>query len=370
MSTKAAIEIKDLAFSYGNKRILKNFDLKVRPGSICCLVGSSGSGKTTTLRLINGLLRPQQGDIFLHGEKLDFAKAEEARRKMGYSIQGSGLFPHMNLFENLTIIAKKQKWSEKKMTERAHELCELMSLPTTKAFFKKKPRQISGGQQQRVGIARALFLKPQIMLMDEPFSALDPITRSELQQEFLRLQEKLGLTIVLVTHDLSEAFSMADDIVLLNQGQIEQQGRPSRFLLAPASQYVKEFMDSHSPGKLLKEIFLYSVTNTNIYTSEKKDNQVLIKHLENEDTQSFQTIEQATDFLKNRGQGAHYWVEDQYFKSGQIFGETEKQDCLKSATHILNGMSALLKTQSSAIPVVNSQNKIIGVFSEEALNAL
>ncbi|MEM7646207.1 MAG: ATP-binding cassette domain-containing protein [Pseudomonadota bacterium] len=221
---KYAIEMKNIAFSYGAKSILSNFHLSIEEGKVYGLVGSSGSGKTTTLRLMNGLLKPQAGEVFIDGEKFDFSQGEKWRRSMGYSIQGSGLFPHMTLFENLTIIARKQGWDAKKVEHRAHELCELMNLPTDKTFLRKKPRQISGGQQQRIGIARALFMKPKVMLMDEPFSALDPITRSELQKEFLSLQEKINLTIVLVTHDLPEAFSMSHEIVLLNQGKDLLQG--------------------------------------------------------------------------------------------------------------------------------------------------
>src|SRR5690606_27117009 len=144
----------------------------------------------------------------------------------------------------------------------------------------KKPREISGGQQQRVGIARALFMSPKIILMDEPFSALDPITRSEIQKEFLALQKKLSLTIVLVTHDLPEAFSMAHEIVLLNDGKIEQKAKPSRFLLAPESDYVQKFMESHSPGKLLKEIYLYSVVNTDIYIATNTGSGIQLTHIE------------------------------------------------------------------------------------------
>ncbi len=370
MPNNLAIEMKELTFSYGSKPILESFGLSIERGKVYCLVGSSGSGKTTTLRLINGLLTPKQGEVFLEGDKLDFSQAEKIRRTMGYSIQGSGLFPHMTLYENLTIIARKQSWKKQKIDARVEELCMLMNLPYEPTFLTKKPRQISGGQQQRVGIARALFMNPKIMLMDEPFSALDPITRSEIQKEFLSLQKKLQLTIVLVTHDLSEAFRMADEIVLLNQGKIEQKGKPSRFLLSPASPFVEEFIKSHSPGNLLKEIYLYAVINTQVYTTEKTGNGYKLIDLESCDHKNFTDLYGATKFLQSKNQVSHYWVEKGQFQSVEMFGDQPRKESLLSTSHILEGMSRLLRSKCVALPVVNDKNEMVGVFSEGALDAL
>ena len=371
MTNPIAIEMRDIAFRYGKKTVLDHFNLSVESGKIYCLVGSSGSGKTTTLRLMNGLLTPHSGEIFIDGMQFDFSKGETWRRSMGYSIQGSGLFPHMTLEENLTIIARKEKWPKEKIQNRMAELCELMSLPTEKEFLHKKPRQISGGQQQRVGIARALFMKPKIMLMDEPFSALDPITRAELQKEFLNLQAKLHLTIVLVTHDLSEAFSMAHEIVLLNNGKLEQKGRPSQFLLSPNSQYVEDFIHSHSPGNRLKEVFLYSVVNTQVYVSLQLSDGIQLTHLETQESQKFKTIEQVEFFLKDKKQKAHYWVNhENHLESFQEFGKEKNTSRLLSTEHILDGMKAILNFHSDVLPVVNRKKEMIGVFSHEALDAL
>ncbi len=370
MPTPSAVEIRNLSFSYGTKTILENFNLSLQSGKIYCLVGSSGSGKTTTMQLINGLLTPNRGEIFLNGEKLDFSQAEKVRRKMGYSIQGSGLFPHMSLYENLTIIARKQGWEKRRIEKRVRKLCELMTLSSDPAFLSKKPREISGGQQQRVGIARALFLEPSIMLMDEPFSALDPITRQELQREFLNLQHQLHLTIVLVTHDLSEAFRMADQIVLLNKGRIEQMGKPSQFLLAPASPFVKGFVESHSPGNLLKEIFLYSVMGTQVFTTEERNGSFVLRCLESGNEEVFTDIHSATRFLKSQNQTAHYWLDTGVYKYSEIIDGEKSSLCLQSTQHILNGMSTLLESGFSALPVLNDEKRMVGVFSREALNAL
>lgn len=371
MLKSPAVEMKDLSFSYGDKTILSGFNLSIQKGKTYALVGSSGSGKTTTLRLINGLLRPAHGELLINGKTFDFNQGEAWRRSMGYSIQGSGLFPHMNLRENLSIIAKKEGWNKEKINRRIHELCELMALPYTPEFLKKKPRQISGGQQQRVGIARALFMKPQIMLMDEPFSALDPITRSELQKEFMALQSKLHLTIVLVTHDLSEAFSMADEIVLLNQGRIEQKGKPSQFLLSPASSFVENFIQSHSPGNILKEIFLYSVINSNIYTALQETNQILLKNIDSNDTAIFSNEKEARKFLISKGQSALYWVDHEgKFLKSQEESLPESSNYLLSTDHILTAMKKILELHQSTLPVISEKSLFVGVFSREALNAL
>ncbi len=257
------------------------------------------------------------------------------------------------------------------MVKRVRELCELMELPNDESFLRKKPREISGGQQQRVGIARALFMKPKIMLMDEPFSALDPITRAELQKEFIDTQKKLGLTIVLVTHDLSEAFTMADEIVLLRDGAIEQKGRPSKFLLSPASNYVENFVLSHSPGSRLKEVYLYSVVNTNLWLAKKIENEILLTNIENCIEVTHKNREQAKNFLWERSQSSFYWVDsnNQFLNSETLEGEVY-QGQLFSTDNILTGMKSLLQHQNSVLPVVNEDNNVIGVFSEEALDAL
>lgn len=375
MNNTPAIRMENIVFRYGAKDVLNDFSLEISAGKIYCLVGSSGSGKTTTLCLMNGLLRPEAGRVLIHGKEFDFANAEEWRRSMGYTIQGSGLFPHMNLEENLSIIARKVGWKQKDIDQRINELCALMSLPKTKNFLSKKPRQISGGQQQRVGIARALFLSPQIMLMDEPFSALDPITRRELHEEFVKLQSQLHLTIVLVTHDLSEAFSMADEIVLLNNGKIEQKDRPSKFLLSPNTPFVQSFIQSHSPGNRLKEIYLYSVISTDLYTSHKNGTQVTHCHLETGEKRIYSSLSESQQYLLEQGQTTFYWVDEtnRYLSFQEIdpqHSTHEHKHCIDSTESILEGMKQILKYKIKTLPALNPDKKVVGVFSEEALDAL
>ncbi len=371
----AIIRMEKLFFKYGEKKVLENFDLTIQRNKLYCLVGKSGSGKTTVLRLINGLLKPQKGNVFINDKSFDFNHPEKLRRSMGYSIQGSGLFPHMTLFENISIIANKEKWRKKDIKKRTDELCELVSIPNTSWFLDKKPREISGGQKQRVGLARALFMKPQIMLMDEPFSALDPITRLELQTEFLHLQSQLNLTIVSVTHNLSEAFNMADEILLLNKGQVEQKDRPSKFLLAPQSDYVKEFIQSHSPGNRLKEIYLYSVINPDIFIACKKDSHIQIQNLDSKEIHKFQDQTKIMEFLTLKGQKTIYWVDvNQQFLGFQSFENGALQKTfhyfIYSTQNILDGMKEILNHNANILPVIEKNKKLIGVFSQGALDAL
>jgi len=369
------IRMEKIFFKYGEKKILENFNLTIQRNKLYCLVGRSGSGKTTVLRLINGLLKPQKGNVFINDKSFNFNHPEKLRRSMGYSIQGSGLFPHMTLFENISIIGNKEKWGKKDIKKRTDELCELVSIPNTSWFLDKKPREISGGQKQRVGLARALFMKPQIMLMDEPFSALDPIIRLELQTEFLHLQSQLNLTIVLVTHDLSEAFNMADEIILLNKGQVEQKDRPGKFLLAPQSDYVKEFIQSHSPGNRLKEIHLYSVINPDIFVACQKNSHIQIQNLDSKEIHKFQNQTKLMEFLTLKGQTTIYWVNfNQQFSGFQSFENGSLQKIshyfLYSTQHILDGMKEILNRKTNVLPVVEKNKKLIGVFSQGALDAL
>ena len=366
------LSLENIEFSYGSKKVIEDLNLQLGGKKTYCLVGASGSGKTTCLRLMNGLLLPQMGSVKLEGQELTKKNSVHLRRSMGYAIQGSGLFPHLNIGENLGIVAKREAWSKEKIEKRSLELLELFSLPSEKSFLKKKISQVSGGQKQRIGLARALFMRPQIMLMDEPFSALDPITRKDIQEEFLKIQSSLDLTIVMVTHDLAEAFKMGDEIILLNQGKIEQKGKPSHFLLNPQTPYVEEFMASHSPGSLLKEIFLYSVVNSQIWTSLEKENGLELKNLETGETKKIANLNEMLHFLSSTNQKQIYWVDKEGHYRYQETLEDNQQfsQSLGSHQNILEGMQSLLENKTDQIPVKNKQGELIGVFSKKALEKL
>jgi osmoprotectant transport system ATP-binding protein len=219
-----------------------SLDLDVPEGELVVLVGPSGCGKSTTLKMVNRLIEPTNGRILLAGEDVTAVDPVRLRRRMGYVIQQVGLFPHQNVATNVATVPKLLGWDRKRTSSRVHELLDLVGLDPTR-FAKRYPHQLSGGQRQRVGVARALAADPPVLLMDEPFGAVDPIVRDRLQGEFLRLQEEVRKTILFVTHDLDEAVRLGDRIAVFREGgHLEQYDAPARILGAPASDFVKSFV--------------------------------------------------------------------------------------------------------------------------------
>lgn len=222
-------------------RAVDDVSLEVAEGELCVLIGPSGSGKTTTMRMINHLEVPTEGRIIVNGQDIAAMDDVQLRRSIGYVIQQGGLFPHFTVADNVSIVPRLLGWPAEKRRKRANELLDLVGLPSAQ-FGNRYPRQLSGGQQQRIGVARALATDPPIVLMDEPFGAVDPITRKQLQRELRRIQAEVHKTIVFVTHDISEAFLLGDRIVLMSDGRIVQEGRPSDLLRNPTSQFTTDFI--------------------------------------------------------------------------------------------------------------------------------
>ena len=214
-------------------------------------MGSSGSGKTTTLRLINRLIDPDEGTVYLNGNDTKTMDPVKLRRKIGYVIQQIGLFPHMTVKENIGLIPNLEKWKEEDISNRIDELLTLVALPPD-LFRSRYPNQLSGGQQQRIGLARALVMDPPLLLMDEPFGALDPLLRMQLQNEFLSIKRKLDKTIVFVTHDIEESFILADRIGVMHGGKMLQIGTPSELLFEPANDIVSKIIGAENKFKAIK----------------------------------------------------------------------------------------------------------------------
>ncbi|EMB89647.1 putative osmoprotectant amino acid ABC transporter ATP-binding protein [Streptococcus mutans NMT4863] len=240
MDKDPVIEFKKVNKIYGDNVAVKHINLKIMAGEFVCLIGTSGSGKTTILRMINRMLKPSNGKIFIKGEEISDLNPVQLRRKIGYVIQNIGLMPHMTIYENITLVPKLLKWSEDKKKAKAKELIKLVELPED--FLDRYPYELSGGQQQRIGVVRALAADQDIILMDEPFGALDPITREGLQDLVKSLQEKTGKTIVLVTHDMDEALKLATKIVVMDKGHMVQQANPTELLRHPATAFVKKMI--------------------------------------------------------------------------------------------------------------------------------
>ncbi|WP_176893049.1 ABC transporter ATP-binding protein [Fusobacterium varium] len=236
------IEFVDVNKKFGEYHIIKNLSLTIEKGKITVLIGSSGCGKTTTLKMINKLILPASGKIYIDGEDISQKDTIKLRRNIGYVIQQTGLFPHMNVKENIELIAKIENIDKNKINARTKELMKIINLDY-ETFSERYPLELSGGQQQRVGVARAFALDPGIILMDEPFSAVDPISRRQLQDELIAIQKKFEKTIVFVTHDIQEAVKIADKICLLNNGEIMQYDTPKNIIKNPKNDFVRKFIN-------------------------------------------------------------------------------------------------------------------------------
>ena len=244
------IKLQNVVKNYEGYEAVKGISLEVKEGELYVLLGPSGCGKSTTLRLINKMIDRTSGEIFVEGEPVDAFKVESLRKKMGYVIQSTGLFPHMSVKENISTVPRLLKWKEEDIRKRGEEMLRLVGL-SPEVYGKKLPKELSGGEAQRVGVARALAADPQILLMDEPFGAVDPISRVRLQKEFREIQKKLGKTVIFVTHDVEEALLLADRICLMKEGNIVQEGTPEEVILRPKDPFVEDFFGKEGTLSLL-----------------------------------------------------------------------------------------------------------------------
>lgn len=256
MDDSTAVELLNVTKVYAAPlKAVDDVTLRIAPGQIVALLGASGCGKTTTLRLINRLEEPTAGRVLVRGCNVREQRPEVLRRSIGYVIQEGGLFPHMNVAANVATVPKLLGWPRDRIRRRVAEVLELVGLAELE-FGHRLPSELSGGQRQRVGVARALAADPDILLMDEPFGALDPGTREAVQDEFLELQKKLHKTVVLVTHDIAEAGKLAEEIVLMDHGQLVQRGPLRDLLLRPANDRVRAFLGRRRQGLALESLRL------------------------------------------------------------------------------------------------------------------
>ena len=251
--TEPMIEIERVTKAYDGRRVVDELSLSVPPGSLCVLLGPSGCGKSTTLRMINRLIAFDSGMIRVGGEDVRRVPPQVLRRRIGYAIQSIGLFPHWRVEDNIATVPRLLGWPRSQVRDRVTELLELLRLDPA-AYRSKYPHQLSGGEQQRVGVARALAADPELLLMDEPFAAVDPVTRTALQGEIVRIHQATKKTIVFVTHDIEEALLLASDIAILEHGRLVQWGTPLDLLEHPASGFVAEFVGGASSGLKLMSL--------------------------------------------------------------------------------------------------------------------
>jgi len=245
------IEIDEITKTYSGTTVVDKVNLTIQPRSICVIVGTSGSGKTTLMRMINKLVTPSAGHIRIDGEDIASIPAYELRRRIGYAIQGHGLFPHRSVGQNIATVPKLLGWDKARIAARVDELMTLFQLDPGQ-FRDRLPHELSGGQQQRVGVARALAAEPRILLMDEPYGALDPVIRAKAQDDLLAIQRQFGTTVVLVTHDMEEAIHLGDTIAVMDKGKLLQCAKPSEIIANPATPFVAELIGtSERPFRLL-----------------------------------------------------------------------------------------------------------------------
>jgi osmoprotectant transport system ATP-binding protein len=344
---------------------VKDLNLEVNPGEILVLVGPSGCGKSTTLRLINRMIEPTSGRIIYEGEDVTKGDPNELRRRMGYVIQQIGLFPHRTIAENIATVPKLLKWPKDKIRARVDELLEVVSMDPS-IYRDRYPSELSGGQAQRVGVARALGADPDVLLMDEPFGAIDPITRDRLQNEFLRLQGELKKTIVFVTHDIDEAVKMGDRIAILReQSEIAQLDTPEHILTDPADEFVENFLGS---GAILKTLTLRRVKDIELSPL------VTLKEPFQRDQALSMMNEANTNVavLLDRNDHPTRWIDERALnrssaldKAGRpISVQLQPEDTLQDA------LSAMLTTAAGMAVVVDARGNYLGGCTVESLAQL
>jgi len=257
------IKLENITKSYGGITAVKALSVEVKEGEFVVLLGPSGCGKTTTLKMINRLIAPTSGRIYVEEQDISTVNPIELRRQIGYVIQRIGLLPHMTISDNIALVPRLKGWSKDKRIKRADELLDMVGLdPET--YRDKYPHQLSGGERQRIGVARALAVDPPILLMDEPFGALDPITRVQLQDEFLKLEEQVKKTVIFVTHDMDEAVRLADRIAIMDDGQLHQYATPMEILKHPADDFVAQFMGGDRFFRQLKLLTVRDVMQVSL----------------------------------------------------------------------------------------------------------
>ncbi|MFY9139633.1 MAG: ABC transporter ATP-binding protein [Thermacetogeniaceae bacterium] len=246
------IRFENVSKYFEETQVLQDLNFQIDEGEIVCLIGPSGCGKTTTLRLVNRLIEPSSGKIYIQDKDISNIDPVELRRSIGYVIQQIGLFPHMTIEKNISVVPRLKGWKEKDYCKRVDELLEMVGLDPN-VYKKRYPAELSGGQQQRIGVIRALAANPSIILMDEPFSALDPISREQLQDELIKIQMEIRKTILFVTHDMDEALKLADKIGFMHEGKLIQLDTPEAILNRPANDFVRDFIGEKRLKKHLKQ---------------------------------------------------------------------------------------------------------------------
>ncbi len=343
---------------------VKDLSLEINKGEFCIFLGPSGCGKTTSMKMINRLIPLSSGTIYIDNVDIMKLDPNELRRAIGYAIQNIGLFPHFTVEENITTVPKLKKWSKAKQHDRAAELLELVGMdPAT--FLDRYPSELSGGQQQRVGVARCLGADPPILLMDEPFGAIDPITRNKLQEEFLKIQSKIKKTIAFVTHDINEAIKMGDKIALLREGELVQYSDPTTLLNSPKNEFVRNFVGA---DRVLKGLRLYrtkDIMQDPPLKVKEDDNVAKVKqHMEKEMLKWAMLVDEENRFLG--------WITHEDLMSGKPLREVMVPPAITTSpeTPLNEALSMMFNSAIGNLAVVDDYGKLLGVLTFEIIRTI
>lgn len=349
----------------GNKVAVKDFSLNVKKGEFICFIGTSGSGKTTTMRMINRMLKPTSGQIILEGNDISEINPVKLRRRIGYVIQNVGLLPHMTIEENIVLVPKLLNWDEDERHKIAKKMINLVELP--EELLKRYPAELSGGQQQRIGVARALAAKQDLILMDEPFSALDPLTREKLQDLVKKLQKKYNKTFIFVTHDMDEALKLSDRLVVMSYGNIEQIATPEEILKNPANSFVRDLIGKERLIQARPNIItvgqIMSKKPVTLTKDETMHSALKLMHDERVDTLLVTDDEKhLLGFIDVEDINDHY-------SPNKKIEDLINADILyvNENSIIRDTVNKILKRGYKNIPVVNDDHKIVGIVTRTAL---
>lgn len=367
MGVLRLLEFKQVTktFEGSKKPSVNNLNLKIEKGEFVVFIGPSGCGKTTTMKMVNRLVEPTEGEILVNGVNVMDQDPVKLRRSIGYVIQQIGLIPHMTVGENISLVGSLLKWDKEKREARAKELIKLVDLPED--YLSRYPHELSGGQQQRIGVLRALAVDPPLILMDEPFGALDPITRDGLQEEFKKLQKEVDKTIVFVTHDMDEAIKLADKIVIMNQGQIVQAGTPEDILRNPVNEFVEDFIGKDRLLQGRPEITrVEQIMNPQPVTiTEESTLKEAIQKMRETQVDSLLVVDEGFHL---RGYVDIQMIDSNYKKRNHVYEvmDTEEYSVQKDSL-LRDTMYRMLRRGSAYVPVVSEGNKLAGIVTRASL---
>jgi osmoprotectant transport system ATP-binding protein len=356
-----AIELVDLKKHYpdGTKAV-NGLNLTIEDKKLTILIGPSGCGKTTTLKMINRLIERSDGDIKFDGTSIDNINPIQLRREIGYVIQEIGLFPHMTVYENIAIVPKLLKWNEQKIKDRVDELLDLVNMDP-EIYRSRYPAQLSGGQRQRIGVARGLAADPDILLMDEPFGAIDPINREKLQEAFLEIQDKIQKTIVFVTHDIREAIKLGDKIAILDQGKLAQYDDTEEIVHNPSNEFVEDILGSDRALRGLEIMKVHDYYDKDFFVLEIKD-----KPNAKDGLEEMKKHNRTYSFVIDEKERIMGYVTKKRLekadKNKNIKEFIRPAEVIQPYSNLMEGMTIMMASGLSVVPVVNDKEKILGVL--------